>query len=56
MICLKSDMLNGIFRQMARNRKLEGEQKSFYRPMYIAWDQGSTDGPLLKGFIQIFQA
>ena len=50
MICLKSSLLNGIFRQMARNRKLEGKQISFYRPIYILWDQGSTDGPLFKYF------
>ena len=31
MICLKSTLLNGIFRQMARNRKLEGEQRPLYR-------------------------
>ena len=50
MICLKSSLLNGIFRQMARNRKLEGERISLYRPMYIAWAQGYTDVPFIKYF------
>ena len=43
MICLKSKLINDIFRQMARNRKLEGNQTSLYRPMYIAWVQRSTE-------------
>ena len=32
MIILKSSLLDGIFRQMARNHKLEGVQISFFRP------------------------
>ena len=38
MICLKSSLLNGIFRAMARNRKLEGEHcadSSFYKLKHL---------------------